>query len=81
MPFCLEDCLNSISITHTGYRIVDGGMMTDLQEANALSHAIDIIDIYTVTSRVPDSGSEVDGPGMLAKMALKTGATEVSNTP
>lgn len=56
-------------------------MTTDVQEANALSHKNDIIDIYTVTSGVPDSGSEVDGPGMLAKMALKDGATEVRNDP
>ena len=76
VEFCLEKCLNSTNI-HTGFRLTDGGMTTDLHEANALRHENDIIDIYTVTSGVPDNGSEVDGPGMLAKMALKDGATKV----
>ena len=52
--------------------------MTDKQEARALDFGNDVIDIYTITSGVPDNGREVDGPGPLARMALKAGANEVS---
>ena len=51
---------------------------TDLDEAQSLSHANDIIDIYSNSWGPCDNGC-VDGAGKLTQMALKNGVETVSN--
>ena len=57
---------------------MDGGGRTDLEEAEALSHAVDIIDVYSNSWGPPDTGAHVSGPGTLTQLVLKMGATIVS---
>ena len=54
--------------------------MTDLQEAAALSHGNDIIEIYSNSWGPSDSGQLVDGPGSLVQLVFKTGARDVRET-
>lgn len=55
-----------------GIRMLDGDV-TDAVEARSLSHALDYIDIYSSSWGPEDKGVKVDGPGRLAKIALKDG--------
>ena len=61
-----------------GLKLLDGGGRTDLEEAEALSHAVDIIDVYSNSWGPPDTGAHVSGPGTLTQLVLKMGATIVS---
>ena len=55
-------------------------MATDVQEAWALSHKSDYIDIYSNSWGPGDKGFEVVGPGKLTQMALKNGTEKVKNS-
>lgn len=50
---------------------------TDLQEANALNHRYNDIDIYSNSYGPQDGGFIVDGPHFLAKLALENGVKKV----
>ncbi|GIY26400.1 hypothetical protein CEXT_135812 [Caerostris extrusa] len=68
----------------SGVRIIDGPV-TDAQEAMALVHALDYVDIYTASWGPNDDGKSIAGPGPLAKLAFLKGISElcksfVSNT-
>ena len=66
----------AISDISLGLRLL--GATTDINEALALSYANDIVDVYSNSWGPFDSGSIVSGPEMLARMALRNGAAEVS---
>jgi len=61
----------------TGIRLL-GGRFTDIQEARALSHLNDIVDVYSNSWGPPDHGDTVAGPGPLTQMALERATREVS---
>ena len=50
----------------------------DMITSQILSHANDIIDIYSNSWGPVDTGSNVEGPGILTKMTLRNAATQVS---
>ena len=50
----------------------------DMITSQILSHANDIIDIYSNSWGPVDTGSNVEGPGMLTKMTLRNAAIQVS---
>ena len=54
-----------------------GGGVTDMEEAAALSHARDVIDIYSNSWGPPDTGFHVKGPRTLTKQVLKDGVIHV----
>lgn len=56
-----------------GIRMLDGEV-TDIVEARSLRHARDHVDIYSSSWGPDDQGAIVEGPGPLAKQALKEGA-------
>lgn len=58
-----------------GIRMLDGDV-TDAVEGSSLSHAYDHIDIYSSSWGPEDKGVKVDGPGKMAKEALKDGRSE-----
>ena len=68
------DC--AVGIAHKakigGVRILDGNIL-DVLEAKALSFNRDHIDIFSASWGPDDDGRTVDGPGQLAKLALKDG--------
>ena len=51
---------------------------TDVEDARALSHENDIIDIYSNSWGPFDGGFVVEGPLTLAQMTLEQGAREVN---
>mgnify|MGYP002804077520 CR=1 FL=1 len=55
-----------------GIRMLDGDV-TDAVEGSSLSHARDYIDIYSSSWGPEDKGMKVDGPGKVAKDALRNG--------
>lgn len=55
----------------------NNGSTTDVEEAEALSYARDMIDVYSNSWGVTDSGSDVRGPRTLTKLALEMGTREV----
>ncbi|GIX84659.1 hypothetical protein CDAR_552231 [Caerostris darwini] len=61
-----------------GVRIIDGPV-TDAQEAMALVHALDYVDIYTASWGPNDDGKSIAGPGPLAKLAFLKGISEGRN--
>ena len=64
---------------YTGLRILNSyDVITDLQEAQALSHKNGHIEIYSNSWGPVDDGEEVGGPGALLQRALETAATEVN---
>ena len=50
----------------------------DMTTSQILSHANDIIDVYSNSWGPHDTGSNVEGPGMLTKMTLRNAAIQVS---
>ena len=54
------------------------GAGTDMTEAEALSYANDIIDIFSNSWGPYDSGDIVEGPGRLTQMALRNSVIQVS---
>ena len=63
-----------------GFESEDLAVDYDMAEGGALSHNNDIIDIYSNSWGPYDSGFLVEGPDVLAKMALEMGAKEVSHS-
>ncbi|KAF8774295.1 Neuroendocrine convertase 1 like protein [Argiope bruennichi] len=61
-----------------GVRVIDGPV-TDAQEAMALVHALDYVDIYTASWGPNDDGRSIAGPGTLAKLAFLKGISEGRN--
>ena len=61
-----------------GLRLITIHGVTDIQEARALSHSNDKIDIYSNSWGPSDRGFVVEGPRTLAKFALKNGAKTVN---
>ena len=55
-----------------GIRMLDGDV-TDAVEGSSLSHAREYIDIYSSSWGPEDKGVKVDGPGKMAKDALRNG--------
>ena len=53
------------------------GTVTDRLEADAISHNIDYIDIFSASWGPNDDGTTVEGPGELASKAFETGITKV----
>ncbi|KAF5288036.1 hypothetical protein FQA39_LY15532 [Lamprigera yunnana] len=58
-----------------GVKLLDG-LVNDRIEGTALSYAHDLVDIYSASWGPNDDGKTVDGPGRLAKEALKRGITK-----
>ena len=57
------------------------GEVTDLVEAQSLSHSRQYIDIYSASWGPDDDGGTVDGPGNLTRIALEEGALKVCFCP
>ncbi|XP_063600143.1 neuroendocrine convertase 1-like [Penaeus indicus] len=55
-----------------GVRMLDG-LVSDTIEGSALGHALDKVDIVTCSWGPTDDGRRVEGPGKLAKEAIKQG--------
>ena len=56
----------------TGLRLLPlSGEAMDMQEANALLHAMDIVDIYSSSWGPSDKGTVVEGPRTMGQIALK----------
>lgn len=53
-------------------------LASDADEARALSHAPDHIDIYSNSWGPSDWGNVVDGPEHLSQLALRRGTEEVN---
>ena len=51
---------------------------SDADTARTLSHAANLIDIYSNSWGPNDNGLEVEGPGPLTQRALKNGAEKVT---
>ena len=66
----------AILLSPKGLRLL--GASTDMNEAEALSYADDIIDIYSNSWGPADSGDIVEGPGRLTQMALRNSIIQVS---
>ena len=66
-------------ISHaSGIRLFDDGVRsTDATQAAALTHKIEMVDIYSNSWGPRDSGWEVMGPGVLTSRALKLGVEKV----
>ncbi|XP_070542304.1 neuroendocrine convertase 1-like isoform X2 [Ptychodera flava] len=58
-----------------GIRMLDG-TVTDVVEANSLSHELSHIDIYSASWGPNDDGKTVEGPGPLARQAFLDGVTK-----
>ena len=63
---------------NTGIKLLEGDGNTDLEEASALSHERDTIDIYSNSWGPADTGSSVMGPRTLTRLALEKGINKVS---
>ena len=71
------DCISLFISLSIGVRILDDSKTTDSQEAQALSHYIRDVDIYS-NSWGPRDGYGFVEPGTMTKAALQTGTTTVS---
>lgn len=67
------------SVVFQGIKVLDG-LITDRLEGTALSFGQGLIDIYSSSWGPTDDGRTVDGPGKLAREALKRGTSFVSIT-
>ena len=54
-----------------------GGRVTDVHEATAMSVGLEKVDIFSASWGPSDDGQQVEGPGHLAKRALKEGVNKV----
>lgn len=54
------------------------GLVSDTIEGSALGHALDKVDIVTCSWGPTDDGRRVEGPGRLAREAIKEGVEKVS---
>lgn len=71
------DCISLFISVSIGVRILGRSRITDRQEAEALSHYISNVDIYS-NSWGPTDGYNFLEPGTMTKAALQTGTTTVS---
>ncbi|KNC74951.1 hypothetical protein SARC_12514, partial [Sphaeroforma arctica JP610] len=58
-----------------GIRLIDGDI-TDTEEAKALSHALNLVDIYSSSWGPMDDGQTVEGPGKRTLAALQRGVRD-----
>lgn len=63
---------------YLGVKLLDGPT-TDMLEAEALNHALDLVDVYSNSWGPTDDGKTLEGPGKLTLMALEKGVKEVNN--
>ena len=56
------------------------GRVTDRLEAQALSHGLDVVDIFSASWGPNDDGKTVEGPGKLASQAFERGITDVGHS-
>lgn len=61
-----------------GIRLFFRGKASDADEARALKHALERIDIYSNSWGPGDKGFEVAGPGPYTQRALKLGIDKVT---
>ena len=61
-----------------GIQLLTGVGVTDAQEATALSHKNNVIQIYSNSFGPNDDGKTVSGPGRLLNMAFQNSVTSVS---
>ena len=71
------DCISFFISVSIGVRMLGASGITDSQEAQALSHNISNVDIYS-NSWGPTDGYGFFEPGTMTKAALQTGTTTVS---
>jgi hypothetical protein len=71
------DCISLFISVSIGVRMLGVSGITDSQEAQALSHYISNVDIYS-NSWGPIDGYGFVEPGTMTKAALQTGTTTVS---
>lgn len=69
--------LNTYAYCCIGIKLLTSMKATDMQEAMALSHRRDIVDIYSNSWGEPDTGFLVGGPRPMGKLALQRGTSEV----
>ena len=62
----------------SGIRLFFKEKASDADTARALSHATNLIDIYSNSWGPNDKGLEVEGPGPFTQRALKNGAEKVT---
>ena len=63
---------------YTGLRLLSlSEAAMDMQEASALSHAMDTVDIYSNSWGPSDKGTVVEGPRTMVQIALKNGTSRV----
>lgn len=70
------DCISLFISVSIGVRIIGDSAITDSQEAQALSHYISNVDIYS-NSWGPIDGYGFSEPGTMTKAALQAGTTTV----
>ena len=58
---------------------VNRDMRTDVEEATALSHEQNTVDVYNNVWGPPDTGNSVIGPRILTKLTLGKGTAKVSS--
>ena len=56
-----------------------GGVLTDTVEGQSLVYALDRVQIYSASWGPTDNGATLEGPGYLARQALKKGVTQVES--
>ena len=60
-----------------GLKLLNSDGITDMEAASALSHARDIVDVYSNSWGPTDNGFSVGAPRTLTKLALKEGTSTV----
>ena len=63
---------------HLGIRLINQTLASDADEARALSHATEHIDIYSNSWEPLGWGNVVRGPGHLSQLALRRGTEKVT---
>lgn len=66
---------------YSGIRLIGKTGATDAQEANALSHLSNYIQIYSNSWGPNDDGKTVAGPGTVLQMAFQNNVATVSWKP
>jgi hypothetical protein len=80
--FCqsvLSTIYNVFGCLSVGVRMLDGPV-SDRIEGEALSFALDGVDVYSASWGPNDDGQTVEGPGRLAQRALIKGVTQASDS-
>ena len=54
------------------------GANTDMNEASSLTFVNDVVQVYSNSWGPSDDGDNIGGPGLLTRLALQSGANNVS---